>query len=236
MLPSRNGPRSLFSDLVPNVLRQVLSHICADGFGRERDRRHRTRMSIDELFLPAIPSSEQLGRRCCAYQTRVRHTCEAHTRDMTRSSIDACCRDMNMIRFRGCQSANAARNPPWISQIALAALLLNSLAVYTSAINLYLKKVECHHRTILHHSRVRRCPTALREINTHSGHESWTNSVTPRHLLKRSHCCDSQQDSSLCYTLTTYHPEYRRRDSHRAPRRRRQWDQRGYGSWSSRRF
>lgn len=69
MLPSRDCPRSLGVDLLPELFGQVLTDISSHRLGRKGHSRDTSRMSVDDFLFALVPGCEQLRGRSGANES-----------------------------------------------------------------------------------------------------------------------------------------------------------------------
>lgn len=89
MFSARDGPGTLFTDLLEDILRQILSNVGALRLGREGHRGYSVLVLSDKSALALVPSGEQLRGGGSADEARVGYSGEAHTGNMARGSVDA---------------------------------------------------------------------------------------------------------------------------------------------------
>lgn len=89
MLARRYSACTLAGDLLPNLIRDILSDVRASRLRWERDGRDGGTVRVDQRALTRVPRREQLRRGRGADEARVRHAREAHPGDVPRRGVDA---------------------------------------------------------------------------------------------------------------------------------------------------
>lgn len=92
MLSTRNGPRSLFSDLLKHIPTQAVlrSNICAFRLRRKCDCGDGISISSNEFAFTFVPSGQELRGWSGTDKTGVRDSSETDTRDVAGRGVDSC--------------------------------------------------------------------------------------------------------------------------------------------------
>jgi hypothetical protein len=89
VLTARNGSSSLFVDLLPNVVGEVLSHIGALGLRRKGHIGDSTRVGSNQTTLALVPSVEEFLAWCSSDEPGMRNSSEPHPRDVATGRVHA---------------------------------------------------------------------------------------------------------------------------------------------------
>jgi hypothetical protein len=127
MLSTWDSPRTFLRNLLTNFTGKVLPNVRTNGLRRESNRWHRVYMSSDQLAFAFIPGGQEFGRRSGSDKTWMGNARETNPWDVARGGVNAwmqiCVECFVVVVLKP--------SLPLRSQMALAALLLNSRAART---------------------------------------------------------------------------------------------------------
>lgn len=89
MLSTRNCPSALTIDFFSDRLVEFLAHIGTSHFRTICNSRNFVSMSCDQCTFAFVPGGQKFRRGRGADQARVRNSCKAHPRNVSRSCINA---------------------------------------------------------------------------------------------------------------------------------------------------